>query len=141
VANEKKEGTLGVYFINIDNPNRNFSSMYMAPTKGTFFSYPKADFSKDLRTLKMPFEATVFGANKVIESGYELELFSVGNIGNVLEEYIRQIKMVNPDVKFSSDFVHNYTRPFAADWQSRFGLTKLFDAKFGLFDHSIKYIN
>ena len=135
VANETQKGTLGVYFINIDNQNKNFSSMYMAPTKGTFFSYPKADFSKDLRTLKMPFEGTVFGANKVIESGYEFELFSVGNIGNVLEEYIRQIKMVNPDVKFSSDFVYNYTRPFDINFQARFGLEKLFSEKFNLIDY------
>jgi len=143
VANETKKRTLGVYFINIDNPNGNFKSLYTAGVKGRGFNFVGPEIGKNIKDFSIPYAGTVLGMEKASDTGYSYSAFNVSDISVALEVYITFIKELNPDVKFSSDFIHNFTRPFDINFKARFGLTKLFDAKYGgsLVDHSIKYIN
>lgn len=138
---ERQVETIGVYFLDIDNPNGNFKSLYKAPTAGKYFEYPPDKFGKNLREFEMPFEATVVGFEKEDDVNYKFFPFSVFSVERVLEMYIADIKLFNEDVTFSEDFIRNYTRPYAYDWQKRMGLTKLFDEKYGLIDHDIQYVN
>ncbi len=137
----KQVETLGIYFIDIDNPNGNFKSLYKAPTKGVPFYYEPELVGKDLRKLSTPYEGTVIGANKNTSTTYDYTPFSVSDIQNVLDDYIRRINAVNASVSFSDDFIRNYTRPFAYEWQKQMGLTELFNKKYGFIDHSIVYLN
>ena len=133
--------TLGVYFLDIDNKNGNFKSIYRMPINGQYFELPENGADKDIRNFEIPFEATIVSFSKNQESGYEFTPFNVFDLDKVLDVYLTRIKIFNDSVVFSEDFVRNYTRPFAYDWQARMGLTKLFDEKYGLVDHSIQYMN
>lgn len=140
-ANEKKMNTIGVYFVDIDNPNGNFKSLYKTPVKKVIFDNTYAGFGDDLRTFNMPFETAVFGFEKDPTTNYAFIPYDVYFLTRVLDNYIDYIKVVNPTVKFSDGFTRSYSRPFAYDWQAQMGLTALFDAKYGMVNHSITYIN
>ena len=93
------------------------------------------------RSFGIPFQGTVVGAIKDQTTGYAYIPFSVHSLGTALDAYIQMINFINPKVSFSDDFIRNYTRPFAYEWQKQMGLTELFDEKYGFVDQSIKYVN
>lgn len=140
-ADAQKVNTIGIYFIDVDNPNGNFKSMYVKPVKGVGFNYTGAVFGKDLRDFRMPYAGTVIGVEKNPATGYAFQPFNIHEIAYALQFYISYTEDCNPNVLFAEDFIYNYTRPFDYDWQRRFGLTDLFDQKYGFVDHSIQYVN
>lgn len=133
--------TIGIYFIDVDNPNGNFKSLYQEPVKNAYYSSNPNETYTDLRELSIPFQGTIVHANKDDTTGYAYTPLSVHSVEHVFNEYIKSINLINPSVTFSEDFVWNYTRPFAYHWQKIMGLTKLFDAKYGQVNHSIEYMN
>ncbi|MHC1734519.1 MAG: hypothetical protein AB9921_02470 [Erysipelotrichaceae bacterium] len=140
-ADAQKVNTIGIYFIDVDNPNGNFKSMYVKPVKGVGFNYTGAEFGKDLRNFRMPYAGTVIGVEKNPATGYAFQPFNIHEIAYALQFYISYTEDCNPNVHFAEDFVYNYTRPFDEDWQFRFGLTELFDQKYGFINHDIQYVN
>lgn len=133
--------TLGIYFIDVDNPNGNFKSLYKKPILGSGYSSIIGESISYLREFGIPFQGTVVGAIKDQTTGYAYIPFSVHSLGTALDAYIQMINFINPKVSFSDDFIRNYTRPFAYEWQKQMGLTELFDEKYGFVDQSIKYVN
>lgn len=133
--------TLGIYFIDVDNPNGNFKNLYREPIKNSYYSSNPSETFNDLREFSIPFQGTVILANKDDTTGYAHIPVDIYSIVDSLKQYVKFINHINPSVVFSEDFIWNYTRPFAYEWQKQMGLTKLFDEKYGLVDHSIEYMN
>ena len=133
--------TVGVYFIDVDNPNGNFKSIYQKPTKGDSYDFDLKDTWSDFRKFSIPFEGTIVEANKKEAEGYKYTPLGVAEVEHVLSESLKNVVFINPDVSFSEDFIWNYTRPFAYEWQKQMGLTELFNEKYGFIDHSIVYLN
>ena len=140
--NDKKAvETVGVYFINVDNPNGEFKRLYKEPFGGSPYNSDITDDWSDIRELSIPYEGTIVEANKDDTEGYRYYQLSITELEHCLRESLKNVVFFNPNAKFTDDFIRNYTRPFAYDWQMRMGLTELFDEKYGLIDHVIQYVN
>lgn len=127
----KNTPTLGAYFIIIDNPNSEFKHLFKN-SKGE-------NFTRNIMTYSMPFEADLIHANvDDIESKF-ITPYSPGNIWRQVKLFAENILLVNEDITFAEDFATYYTRPFNPDWQLRLGLKEFFDEKYNYTVDNIKY--
>lgn len=136
IGDDPDKGTMGVYFIYVDNPNGEFEYMYMKPThNGKTTLYYMDVFEK----IKTPYEGFAMMVNKYqAKDGPVYELASK-DLRSTIEVYLRKVQFFNPDFKYSKDFATNYTRPFNKDWQEMMGLTEFFDEKYGFINHDVQY--
>lgn len=125
--------TLGIYFIYIDNPNKQFEYLYK-PTAGS-------GFTQNLMTYRIPYETNLIQANVRDIQARVINPYDPGQIRNQIRHFIHNLKYVSPQVKFAPDFATNYTRPFNLRWQAMMGLTELYAEKYNLTVDNIKYHN
>ena len=119
--------TIGIYFINIDNPNQQFSYLYES-RNNDFSGY--GNFMKT----KTPYETTFLfmNVNQVNER------VSYARTPAFLYETLRWMivdlehDVFELEVEFADEFIMHYTRPFSLKWQQWMGLTDLFKEKFNL---------
>lgn len=123
--------TFGIYFIYIDNPNKQFEYLYK-PTAGS-------GFTQNLMTYRIPYETNLIQANVQDIQARVINPYDPGQIRNQIRLFISNLKYVNPQVKFAPDFATNYTRPFNLRWQAMMGLTELYSEKYNLTVDNIKY--
>lgn len=136
IEDDRTNDTIGAYFIYIDNPSGDFQSFYKPVSwNGSRLLYSMSRFN----SIATPFDGFTMLVNKSqVKSGQVYELQPQTKTGT-LKFYLQIINEVNPDFKYSDDFVTNYSRPFNRKWQRDMGLLELFDAKFGLTNKDIKY--
>lgn len=128
--------TFGVYFIYIDNPNGNFRYMYTQPYKGE--DNRVYSLFDSFLNIKSPYEGTILHVNKWGVNGPTYP-FTLSELSDSLRWYLYYIKDINPGLKYSEDFISNYSRPFNYSWQKRLGLKELFDTKYGFINRDIRY--